>query len=162
MVIVLSGMKRWNQCNTAGSVGRRDERIEVAPAVAGLDQVHAVPGERLLDQQLGAQLFVERARGLVAGDDPDDEPGGAMRALRGGDGGDQPLADPGALRFAHEVDRRQLGVEAVLRLGQHVARREADDAARRFSATNMLVVFGPRSAPSSHSAVLSSTVMAAR
>src|SRR5258708_15242792 len=113
----------------AGRQGRRgDQCIEVAPAVAGLDHVHAIPRERLLDQQFAAQHFVESARRLVAGDHPCDQSGGAVCALRGSDRTDQAAPDSGALRVADEIHRRKFGIEAVLALGQHVAGREADHA----------------------------------
>src|SRR5438105_13633081 len=95
--------------------GRRGRRRggkgrEIAEYVAGFDEIHAVPLERLLDDQLAAEAFVEAARGLVAGDDPYDHRGGAVPALRLDDGGQQPAAESGALVFAAQIDRRDLGV----------------------------------------------------
>jgi len=62
--------------------GRLHQHIEVVERIAGFDEGHPVPFERLLDEQRRAKLLVERPRAFVAGDHPDDETVGAVRALR--------------------------------------------------------------------------------
>src|SRR6478735_5148426 len=75
----------------------RGERRKVAPHVAGFDQVHAVPLERLLDDELRPEGLVEAAGRLVAGDDPHDQRGRAVPALRVDHGGDEAMPDAGVL-----------------------------------------------------------------
>src|SRR6187455_1431006 len=99
-----------------------DERGQVAPAVARLDERHVVPFERLLDDERGAQGLVERAGRLVAGEHPYDHAGRAVRRPLGGDRPGQAAAEPAALDVLRQVDRGELRVEALLRLLEPVAR----------------------------------------
>src|SRR5690348_5893330 len=68
-----------------GAFARGDQRVDVGESVPGLDERHAVPLERLLDEKGTAEALVECARALVAGDDPDDQSVRAVRLLRAGD-----------------------------------------------------------------------------
>src|SRR3712207_6308 len=80
------------------------KRAQVAPAIAGLDEVDAVPMERLLHEQLRAESLVERSGGLVGGDDPRDHGRGAMRNLCCSGGGHKPLTQALTLSLGHDVD----------------------------------------------------------
>src|SRR6478672_6773849 len=93
------------ECFVAARLGQRGQ---IAPAVACLDQVHAVPLERLLDEELAAQPLVECACGLVACDDPRQEPCRAVGALRLDDGSDEPPPEPDVLELAPQIDRDEL------------------------------------------------------
>src|SRR5664279_1915300 len=108
-------MQRRRGCAGSGEGG------EVVPGVAGFDEVEAVPLERLLDEQARAQLFIECTRGPIGGDDPRQQPRRAARLKRSGDGAEKPRADARALEIAGEIDRRELGVLAVLRRHEPVA-----------------------------------------
>src|SRR5688500_2862998 len=111
------------------ATGCRRKGVEIAEPIAHFDEVEAVPLEWLLDEQFAAKRLVERPRLMVFGDDPRHQVGRAAFALRGGDGRNQPAADPLPLAIRREVDRRELGVEAELRRIAPVRGREADDAA---------------------------------
>src|SRR6185312_1199182 len=69
-----------------GAFACADQRVDVGESVTRLDERHAVPLERLLDEQCAAETLVECARALVAGDDPDDQSVRAVRLLRAGNG----------------------------------------------------------------------------
>src|SRR5690349_9068470 len=84
---------------------------KIAPAVAHLDEIHAVPLERLLDDEFAAKAFIECARGLVAGDDPGQESGRAVRALSVDDRADESTPEADALELAAQIDRDQFRVD---------------------------------------------------
>src|SRR4029079_4289284 len=109
--------------------GRLHQHIEVVERIAGFDEGHPVPFERLLDEQRRAKLLVERPRAFVAGDHPDDETVGAVRALRVSDRRYELAPDTRALELALNVCGRQFRIDVVARLLQHVPGGETDDIA---------------------------------
>src|SRR5512139_3926051 len=70
---------------TRGAGARRGQPVEIAPAVAGFDQVEPVPLEGLLDDERGTQALIECPRAAVRRDDPGQQSARAVPALRGGD-----------------------------------------------------------------------------
>src|SRR4249920_3066202 len=90
------------ECFVAARLGQRGQ---IAPTVACLDQVHAVPLERLLDEELAAQPLVECASRLVACDHPRQDSRGAVATLRVDDGADETPAEPDVLELAPQIDR---------------------------------------------------------
>ena len=90
---------------------------------------HAVPFERLLDDQPAAERLVERARRLVARDHPHDQSGRTVRALRARHRVDEAPPDPRVLERAAHVHRRQFGIEPVPGFRERVGRGEPHDLA---------------------------------
>src|SRR5665213_1217722 len=115
------------QCD---GVAAGDQRRQVAPSIARLDQVHAVPLERPFDNEFCIHCRVEVACGLVGGDHPDDHAGGLLRGKRCRGDTEELAAEPQPLVRGAQVERREVGVEPELRLGEHDAGGKAEHAVR--------------------------------